>query len=121
VGLSNGDNFIEGSKPFDIIPYELSPWLRLLQYLAEHDLSITSLSLIYKDRTFNLPSSGSNPKFKAFYDAKKPISYNFMRIVGGTPGENTDLFAVIEAVYKDYSLQLWVDEKNPENTWVLSR
>lgn len=119
VGLSNGENFTEGVAPFQVIPGELSPWLRLSKYLAENRVTITSLSLIANGRVHHLPSAGKNPTFRAFFLSEKPLFYNFSRPIGGTNGKIEDTFARIEAVYENYILQLWVDEKNPKNSWVL--
>ena len=119
VGLSDGKNYIEGGEHFEIIAGELSPWLKLQEYIKNNDLTITSMSLIGGKRVFNLPSKGNRPKFRAFANLEKPISYNFFRMVGGDSRGNRDLFAVAEAIYSNYKLQIWVDEYNPESSWVL--
>jgi hypothetical protein len=118
VGISNGENFTEGVYPFEFIPNKKSPWLRLIDYLNLSDSKITSLCLVYKDRTFNLPSAGNNPKFRNFDVAEKPIKYDFGRVIG-VDKNGDDKYARIEAIYSNYKLQLWVDEKNPNNCWVL--
>jgi hypothetical protein len=129
VSLSNGETFFEDKGQFITIPGELSPWQRLINYITEKKLLITSLSLYTKDgRTFNLPSSGKNPKFRPFQVAEKPIDYNYCHYIAreheivdkkivGTVA--SDWFAMIEAIYPDYRLQVWVDEKNTKNSWVL--
>lgn len=121
VGLSNGAVHVEGHDLFQVVPGELSPWLKLMEYLKQRDLTITSLSIISGGDTFNLPSAGNNPKFKAFADAKKPLSFNFYRMLGAdlNGDRKTDLFSVAEAVYTTYRLQLWVEDFNPQNCWVL--
>lgn len=129
VSLSNGETFFENKGQFVMIPGELSPWQRLIKYIVANKLTITSLSLYTEDgRTFNLPSAGRNPKFNPFQLAEKPIDYNFShtisreheivdnKVVGTLV---VDWFATIEAIYKDYKLQLWVDENNTRNSWVL--
>lgn len=113
VGLSNGQTVTEDVSKKG----ELSPWLTLQKYLTDNNLTITSLSLIHGSRTFNLPSLGNNPKFRSFYTDKKPVAYDFGRVIGVSKKEN-DLFARIQAIYKDCILELWVDEKRPENCWV---
>lgn len=113
VGLSNGQTVTEGVSKKG----ELSPWLTLQQYLADNNLTITSLSLIHGSRTFNLPSLGNNPKFRAFYSDKKPVSYNFGRVIGVSKNEQ-DVFARIQAIYEHVTLELWVDENRPDNCWV---
>ena len=119
VGVSDGKNYIEGNPPFEEIRNELSPWRKLLQYLKENNLKITSMCITDGKRTFNLPSAGKNPKFRAFDLAEKPIDYKFFRMVAGDNGVIDSRFAVVEAIYKSYSLQLWVDERNALNCWVL--
>jgi len=133
VSLSNGETFFENKGRFVEIPNELSPWQKLYKYIAENKLLITSLSLYTNDgRTFNLPSAGKNPKFKPFNDAPKPIDYNFFRAIareftGMQEGNKatiintkiSDWFTIIEASYPSYKLQLWVDNRNTKNCWVL--
>lgn len=132
IGLSDGTNYIEGNAPFDVIQGELSPWLRLQDHIKDNNLTIKSLSLIelfpdaQDNRTFNLPSAGKNPKFRAFDMAEKPKDYNFFRMVAGdiNSKDQTKIdteFAVIEAIYENHSVQLWVDERNTRNCWVLSK
>lgn len=160
VSLSNGETFFEGKGNYQEIAGEKSPWQRLLCYIANNKLKITSISL-YTDfgQTFNLPSSGNNPKFGAFLDAEKPIDYNMFRSLArearvinmkADKAKVSDWFTTIEAIYpskiveangeikvtkKDgttkiipqkinikipgYKLQLWVDENNTKNCWVL--
>lgn len=123
AGLSNGETIFEGRGDFALLKGELAPWLRLLTYLKEKDLKITSLGL-YTDKghNYNLPSLGRNPKFKAFSECDKPDRLHYMRKLGqdfapmGTP----ESFAIVVAEYKNYSLEIWVSEENPDNSWVLS-
>lgn len=121
VGLSDGKNYIEGGELFEIVSGELSPWLKLQEYIKNNDLVITSMSLVSGKKTFNLPSKGNRPKFRAFANLDKPVSYNFFRMVGGDTTGDRDLFAVAEAHYSSYKLQLWVDEHNSNNCWTLVR
>lgn len=129
VSLSNGETFFEGKGNYKEIPDVKSPWQRLVQYVAVNKLKITSISL-YTDfnQTFNLPSSGNNPKFKPFLDAEKPIDYNMCRYMSREMDvvksevkgvKISEWFSVIEAIYSTYKLQLWVDENNTKNCWVL--
>jgi hypothetical protein len=133
VSLNNGETFYEGKGDYVEIAGQLSPWQRLLKYTVDNKVEITSLSL-YTDsgQTFNLPSSGKNPKFKPFRDIQKPIDYDLKRYVArelDTTRINGDLtldniavsewFTVIEAIYPDYKLELWVDEFNIQNCWTL--
>lgn len=124
VGLSNGETLTEEKGNFQTITGELSPWQRLKSYIAKEGVTITSLSLYTASgMRWNIPSTGKNPKFHAFSLADKPLSYNMFRkmggdIIDGSTGdlENVDMYTVIEAIYPDCSLQVWVDE-NTFNSW----
>lgn len=124
VSLSNGETFFEGKGKFISVSGELSPWQKLGQYLKDNNLSITSLGL-YTDfgQHFNLPAMGNNPKFKEFKDILIPSEYKMHRKLSGemVKGRTVikDWFTVIEAIYPDYKLQIWVDEKNIKNLWSL--
>lgn len=134
VSLSNGETFYEGKAPFEEIKGELSPFQRLIQYTVRNKCEITSLSLYVekdgKTRTFNLPSAGKNPKFKEFTVQKeKPIDFQVYRKLAQdfnivdkniTGSEVVEWYTVAEAIYPTYRLQLWVDEVNPDNCWVLA-
>jgi len=123
VSLSNGETLQEDKGAYKIIQNEDSPYRRLLSYLKEKDLKITSLSLVCGERRWILPSAGANPKFKIFCDAPKPIKYRFFRKMGmdinSTTQSKQEIYAVIEADYSDKKLQIWVSELNPENSWSL--
>lgn len=129
VSLSNGETFYEEKGKFVTVPGELSPWNKLLKYISENKVLITSLSLYTKDgRTFNLPSAGRDPKFRPFVVAEKPIDFCLKRYLGREMDiENlkvvkigpSDWFTSIEAVYPNYKLQIWVDENNTQNSWSL--
>jgi hypothetical protein len=130
AGLNNGENFYEGKGKFAEIKGESSPWNKFLIYLAENNLEITSLGLYTDDgKRFNLPSSGSNPKFKEFRNAEKPNYYQAFRKLATDVGAfgkekievkgNEELFTVAEAVYDKHLLQIWVSESNPDNCWNL--
>ena len=133
VSLSNGETFFEGKPPFDEIPNELSPWNKLQEYIFKNKVEVTSLSL-YTDsgQTFNLPSAGKNPKFKVFQKLEKPLDFQCFRAIGrdldvipkdnkfeATQSGDSDWFTIAEAIYSSYRLQIWVDEQNPRNSWVL--
>lgn len=125
ASLSNGETIHEEKGNFQTITGELSPWQRLLAFCASQKATITSLALYTADgKRWNIPSAGKTPKFKAFADCEKPISYRFFRKIGadmradGTI-ENTDHFNVIEATYTDgKKIQVWVDDEG-ENSWTL--
>lgn len=121
AGLSNGETHTENKGRFIAAPEQLSPWLQLQQYLKENNLYITSLCLTDGRRTFNLPSAGKNPKFAAFANAPKPINYTYGKPFGIDlkPGAKMANFYAIEAEYPGLFLQLWVDQHNINNSWVL--
>jgi hypothetical protein len=120
VSLSNGETLYEGKGQFQRIKGEKSPWQLLLSYMALKEVYITSMSLYTDDgQRFNL--------------AEKPLDYVFFRQMiqdhEGTIDETgvaniekttvADLCTVIEAIYKDYRLQLWVSEIDPRICWTV--
>lgn len=122
--LSNGETVYEGKGNFKRIPGELSPYLKLKRYIKEQELEITSFSLYTDDnKRWNLPSKGSNPKFKAFDDSDRPKRYKFFRKVGADVisgvMENKEVYSIIEAEFENYKLQIWVSEKEPHPSWSL--
>ena len=122
IGLSDGNNAYEGKGRYEIKQGGLSPYQRLLKDIKDSGVFITSLSLFTDDgRTWNLPAIGRNPKFRIFNQAEKPMEYRFFRTMGADimSGQPTaqDKFAVIEAIYLNRKLQIWVDENNPDNSW----
>ena len=125
VSLSNGETFFEGKGQFEEVDGEKSPWQRLEQYLLDEGAEITSLSLYTDDgRTFNLPTAGQNPKFNPHLPGKieKPLDFLCFRYmeadVNREGSKMHKLFTVAEAIYPDYKVQQWVDENNPQNSWV---
>jgi hypothetical protein len=124
ISLSDGSTYYEGKGDFKEKEGILSPYQRLLKHIEKKGLEITSLSLYTDDgRRWNLPSSGKNPRFRAFDLSEKPKEYKFFKKIGVDvltgKEEKEDRFAVIEAVYKDYKIQLWVSEEYPYASWVL--
>ena len=123
VGLSDGSNHHEGKGDFALIDGALSPWRRLLAFIDDKELTITSMAIRSGELAWSLPSIGKNPTFKAFCDAPKPIGYKFFRKLGvNVRGKNKgveDRFAVIEAQYEGgRTVQVWVDEKTL-SSWTL--
>jgi hypothetical protein len=121
VELSNGEKFKEGIKPFEIEKGRLSPWLRLKNYLQEKNLKIVSLSLENeKEKSFNLPTLKNRPKFAEFHRIEEPKELNCFTKIGLEFGNNEikEEFKVIEAIYNDYKLQLWLNIEN-SNCFVL--
>jgi len=123
ASLSDGSTFQEGKGEFRIIEGQPSPFQRLLLFVSEGNLRVTSLSLYCGDRHWSLPSAGRNPKFRAFENAPKPEAYRFFRTAGadscGSRAGVTDRFAVVEAAYQDGSrMQLWVEDATL-NSWAV--
>ncbi len=132
VSLSNGQTLFEEKGDFVTIPGELSPWNRLLKYIEDNSLTITSLSLYTDDgKTFNLHSLGKNPKFRAFDLGIKPCKLALERRYASDIDDkaNPDLFTTICAWYDlghcaefgdvKIKLSIWVDENNTNNSWSL--
>lgn len=125
VGLSNGETVYEERGNFKRLSGALSPWERLKSYIQDNSLEITSLSLYKADGTrWNLQSAGGSPRFHAFADGAKPSGYSFFRRAGIDKNPNTgetissEVFAVVEAIYESYSVQLWVNDETG-NSWIL--
>jgi len=121
AGLSNGETFTENKGRFITEPGKITPWLQLLAYIKQENLTITSLYLTDGTRTFNLPSAGKNPKFTAFANAEKPQGFNCWQPIATDlkPGAQMEKYHMIEAYYQYFALQLWVDYNNTNNSWVL--
>lgn len=114
-GLSNGEDLVEDKGILQRVPGEDSPWWKLQGYIRDNGLKITSFYLSHGDRHFVLPSV--NPKF----GGEIPIGYNCFRQYGGDvlgTGGFSEHYCVAEAIYKDFKVQLWVDEKEVEKSWV---
>ena len=116
VGLSNGDTLVEGKGIVSRVTGELSPWLKLQQYLEENkDVIITSLSMRAGDKHVNLPSN--KPKF----NGQIPSGFNCFRkvafdvLVGGGGAEH---YICIEAIYDGCTVQMWADENDTNKVWV---
>ena len=131
VSLSNGETFFEGKGKFQEVAGELSPWQKLMNYIEDNRLEITSLALFTDEgRKFNLPHAGKNPKFapQMKVEFAAPYTFNLFRYIEynlkGAGGKITSqkvhsLFTVIEAIYPKFKVQLWVDENDHDNCRVL--
>lgn len=116
IGLSNGETLTEEKGNYVTIPGELSPFQKAKAYIQKTGATITSVSLYSRDgKRWNIPSSGKNPKFSAFAECPKPISYQFFRKMGADVNpedgslSNEEVYSVIEATYEDGRiLQTWV-------------
>jgi hypothetical protein len=119
VGLSNGEILTEGEGILARIPGEDSPWWKLQHYLVEKDLKITSMSLYSKteigNRHYHLPNDTNK------FDGEIPIGYNCFRKYSGdvlVGSGHYEHYTCMEAFYKDFKVQLWVSEKDPDKCWV---
>jgi len=118
VGLSNGEILTEGKGILEK-DGTLSPWHKLQAYLKDNDLEIRSMSLYSKtkigNRHYHLPNE--NNKFKG----EVPKAYNCFRRYSGDVLVNNaryEHYTVMEAIYDDYKVQLWVSETDPDKCWV---
>jgi len=115
IGLSNGET-IKENEGIASSGQEFSPWWSLQNYIKENDLKITSLYLAKGNKHFNLPSI--KPKFKG----DTPIGYNCLTrvatdsLVGSSA--NDEYYRCAEAIYKDFKVQLYVDELDDNKAWV---
>lgn len=119
VGLSNGENLIEGEGILSRKEGELSPWNKLIHYLQENELSIKSLSLVCKtdigNRHYNLPNE------KRKFRGEIPIGYNCFRkgaMDGGSGSSNLEFYTCAEAIYPEFKVQLYVSELDPDKCHV---
>lgn len=137
VSLSNGDTAIEGKAPYEEIEGELSPWQRLIRFIALNKLHITTIRIQVEvddlpTRTFNLPSL--SPKAK--WGNLKPIlpsGFNyFRRVEQSLQAESVDQdgvhglhptseihFIEIHAYYPTFTLVTIVDEDTGNESWSL--
>jgi hypothetical protein len=127
VSLSNGETHYEDKGIFKVKEGEKSPWQRLDRYCIDNRLEVTSLGLYTDDgRRFNLPSAGNRPNFPIFYTLTKPLDYACFRALTqgmsylGAKPQKENLYTVIEAIYSNHKLQLWVDEDNINNCWCVT-
>lgn len=116
-GLSNGKNVTEGGIDFEDRPGELSSWNKLQAYIKANDLKITSLWIKQGDRVYNLPSN--NPKFGGLV----PLDYSYGRRVAGDvirsgPLSINEKYISISAIYKGFTVTLYVDELHYDASWV---
>lgn len=119
VGLSNGENLIEGEGVLSIVKGEDSPWWKLQRYLKENDLKITSMSLYSKtevgNRHYHLPNETNK------FDGEIPIGYNCFRRYSGDvlgTGGSYEHYTCMEAIYPKFKVQLYVSEIDPDKCHV---
>jgi hypothetical protein len=119
VGLSNGESLIEGEGILSFVKGEDSPWWKLQKHLKDNDLEIRSMSLYCKtkvgNRHYHLPNESNK------FGGEIPIGYNCFRRYSGDvlgTGGKYEHHCVAEAIYKDFKLQLYVSEIDPDKSWV---
>ena len=135
ASLSDGATAIEGIPPFEVIPGELSPWLRLQEHLKASDLHITGLRIQVEKpgesiKTYNLPSyradslSGEHERWR-FIRPLQPLSYNYGRVAEASWGGRGDMVRgrvphiFISAEYENFTVYLFVDQLEGAESWVL--
>lgn len=118
-GLSNGETLIEGQGVLSKDGTD-SPWWKLQKYLKNNNAEITSMSLVSKtpvgNRHYHLPNGIH--KFTGI-ESLTPKGYSFFRRGESVNGNTlSGQYAVIEADYGEYKVQLWVSEIDPDKSWV---
>lgn len=121
VVLSNGAIMHEGMDDYAYIDAEKSPWQKLQEYIKKNDLTINSLYLSTITGKFHyLNTAGSAPNFAPFRSVKQPLEYTMRRYFARTMNSSEEeLYTVAIAKYETYELQLWVNDKNPRESWSL--
>lgn len=119
VGLSNGENLVEGIGPLEKTSNEDSSWWKLQKYIKDKGVKITSMSLISKteigNRHYHLPNKINK------FNGEVPIGYDCFRYYGGDALGTVDFqeyYTCIEAIYSDCRVQLWVSELDNDKVWV---
>ena len=119
VGLSNGENLIENEGILLKVKGEDSPWWKLQKYIKDNDLEIRSMCLVSKtdvgNRHYNLP----NDKNK--FNGLVPLGFNCFRHYASdslSGDAKVEHYTCAEVYYKDYKVQLWVSEVDPDKSWV---
>ncbi len=122
ASLSDGSNIYEDKGDYKEVQGELSPWLKLREYLEDNEVEITSLSLYTDDgKRWNLPSAG-NPKFRELRNVEMPNSFKFRRKLSkDLITKKEKRYAVITAIYDDRELQVWVLDKEPYPSWAIEK
>ncbi len=119
VGLSNGETLMEGKGILSEIEGEDSAWHKLMKYIQENGLEITSMSLQTKsdigNRHYHLPNE------KGKFGGLVPISFNCFRKVISEEGFGESLsefYTCAEATYENFKVQLYVSERDCDKCWV---
>jgi hypothetical protein len=135
ASLSNGETVVEGRGVWYWANEIPSPWNRLIRYTVEKKLTINSLSLSTPHgAVFTIPTAGGRPRFRGFADDKalKPLDYEVKRYLARDMDigivdkkaeiegvEIAEFYTIAEAIYKDYSVEVWVNELNPRLSWTV--
>jgi hypothetical protein len=118
VKLSDKTLYTEGVYPFD---GESSSWNVLEKHVADNNLQVIELWLSTDNHTFYLNTAGTHPKFAAFRQVEQPSDYKVRRYLAlDSQSGKEELYTVAIAVYPEYELQLWVNEKDPSESWVIA-
>lgn len=135
ASLSNGEIIVENKGDWCWVDGLKSPWQRLIRYAVEKKLAITSLSLITPNgQILTLPPIGK-AHFVAYVgipEADRPLDFEVKRYLAREMSANgakgtveiesvaiKEFYTIAEAIYKDFTLQLWVNELNPANSWTV--
>jgi len=96
--LSDTSLIIEGVGICEEVGGEDSSWWKLQDHLEKNDLKIVGLGVMCDGKRIQLP-----------LDADK---YNSFRnvVLGSSGTEVTEYYTVVEAIYKNYTIQIWIDE-----------
>lgn len=135
VALSNGEMAVENRGKWCWEKGKPSPWNRLIRFAVENKLTINSLSLSTPHGvTYTLPIAGGRPRFRGFADekAQKPLDYEVKRFLARDMGivatgnvgevekvEVAEFYTIAEAIYKEYTVQVWVSELNQKNSYTV--
>ena len=130
ASLSDGATIIEREGLVAEVPGGLSSWQQLLRYLEEKNLHITGMRIQASQsggpvQTYNLPSFNRTPKgnHERWVTLKpiSPISYNYFRWVTKALSDSTSARHQIEirAIYTDFTVSLFVDENEGNESWVV--
>jgi len=134
--LSNGETIIEGRGDYSWKPGIKSPWNRLVRYSAEKKATIISLSLCTPGgATFTFPPISGKPRFKAFTELtpeERPLDFEVKRFIAQemnvginkkkttiTDNAVAEFYTIAEAIYKDFSIEIWVNELNIKHSWTV--
>lgn len=130
ASLSDGSTAIEGVAPFEMVPGELSPWLKLKAHMASCGISITGMRIQVEKpgeatRTYNLPSlnktpAGNHEKWVTLRP-RDPARYDYRRWVTRTiTCDGSERHHIeIRAEYDGYAVSLFVDEDEGNESWVV--